>query len=78
MSASVPEQLDLQVVPYDLFEAALRLDGPTLQNLDLLETEDGQSKGSLMAMLDTCTSAGNTAEHTIFHPIPLYDNEKKE
>ena len=46
------------MVPYDLFEAALRLDGPTLQNLDLLEAEDGQVKGSLMAMLDTCTSAG--------------------
>lgn len=48
----------LQVVPYDLFEAALRLDGPTLQNLDLLETQEGESRGSLLSVLDTCTSAG--------------------
>ena len=48
----------VQVAPYDLFEAALRLDGPTLQNLDLLETQEGETKGSLMSVLDTCASAG--------------------
>ena len=48
----------VQVAPYDLFEAALRLDGPTLQNLELLETQEGECKGSLMSVLDTCASAG--------------------
>lgn len=49
----------MQVAPYDLFEAALRLDGPSLQNLDLLETQEGESKGSLMSVVDTCASAGS-------------------
>ena len=48
----------LQVVPYDLYEGALRMDGPTLQNLDLLETQDGGSRGSLLSYLDACASAG--------------------
>lgn len=46
------------VVPYEQYEGALRLDGPTLQNLELLETQDGGAKGSLLSYLDTCASAG--------------------
>ena len=46
------------VVPYELYEAALCLDGPTLANLELLEGSGGQAEGSLLAALDTCASPG--------------------
>lgn len=46
------------MVPYDLYEGALRMDGPTLQNLDLLETREGSLQGSLLSYLDSCASAG--------------------
>ena len=38
---------------------ALRLDGPTLSNLDLLESSSGGREGSLLAALDSCVSAGD-------------------
>ena len=46
------------VVPYDLYAAALCLDGPTLANLELLEGSSGEAEGSLLAALDTCASPG--------------------
>jgi len=47
-----------QVAPYSAYAGALRLDGPTLANLELLETSGGGAEGSLMACLDTCVSPG--------------------
>ena len=44
-----------------VYAQALRLDGPTLANLELLENGDGGAQGSLLARLDTCTSAGMLA-----------------
>ena len=41
-----------------LYAAALRLDGPTLANLELLENNTGESAGSLLSCLDTCACAG--------------------
>jgi hypothetical protein len=41
-----------------LYAAALRLDGPTLANLELLENNTGESAGSLLSRLDTCACAG--------------------
>ena len=46
------------VVPYDMYAAALCLDGPTLANLELLEGSSGEAEGSLLAALDTCVSPG--------------------
>lgn len=46
------------VVPYNLYAAALCLDGPTLANLELLEGSGGDAEGSLLAALDTCASPG--------------------
>ena len=54
----------VQVMPYDMYEGALRMDGATLINLDLVETSDGGIKGSLLSCLDTCASAG--ASHTYY------------
>ncbi|KAL0023612.1 hypothetical protein WJX77_007042 [Trebouxia sp. C0004] len=48
------------VVPYDLYAAALCLDGPTLANLELLEGSGGDAEGSLLAALDTCVSPGGS------------------
>lgn len=48
------------VVPYDLYAAALCLDGPTLANLELLEGSGGDAEGSLLAALDTCASPGGS------------------
>ena len=47
-----------QVAPYSAYAGALRLDGPTLANLELLENSGGTSEGSLMACLDSCASPG--------------------
>ena len=47
------------MVPYDLYAAALCLDGPTLANLELLEGSGGDAEGSLLAALDTCASPGD-------------------
>jgi hypothetical protein len=47
-----------QVVPYAAYAGALCLDGPTLTNLELLESSAGSSEGSLLACLDSCASAG--------------------
>ena len=41
-----------------LYAAALRLDGPTLANLELLENSTGESAGSLLWRLDSCACAG--------------------
>ena len=49
------------VVSYDMYAAALCLDGPTLANLELLEGSSGEAEGSLLATLDTCTSPGAAA-----------------
>lgn len=46
------------VMPYELYAAALCLDGPTLANLELLEGSGGDSEGSLLAALDSCASPG--------------------
>lgn len=46
------------VMPYELYAAALCLDGPTLANLELLEGSGGEAEGSLLAALDTCASPG--------------------
>ena len=46
------------MAPYSAYAGALRLDGPTLANLELLENCCGASEGSLMACLDTCASPG--------------------
>ena len=48
----------LQVVPYEVYAGALRLDGPTLHNLELLEGGEGGPDGSLLSQLDTCCSPG--------------------
>ena len=47
-----------QVMPYAAYSGALCLDGPTLTNLELLESSAGSSEGSLLACLDSCASAG--------------------
>ena len=47
-----------QVMPYAAYAGALCLDGPTLTNLELLESSAGSSEGSLLACLDSCASAG--------------------
>ena len=46
------------VMPYELYAAALCLDGPTLANLELLEGSGGEAEGSLLAALDSCASPG--------------------
>ncbi|KAK9867213.1 hypothetical protein WJX84_002119, partial [Apatococcus fuscideae] len=46
------------VVPYEVYTGALKLDGPTLHNLELLEGGEGGPDGSLLAQLDTCSSPG--------------------
>ena len=48
----------VQVVPYEVYTGALKLDGPTLHNLELLEGGEGGPDGSLLAQLDTCSSPG--------------------
>lgn len=52
-------------MPYDMYAAALCLDGPTLANLELLEGSSGEAEGSLLAALDTCASPG-----TPYPPFP--------
>ena len=52
-----------QVVPYELFAGALRLDGPTLGNLEILATPEGSTEGSLLARLDSCVYPGKPALH---------------
>ena len=56
------------VVPYDMYAAALCLDGPTLANLELLEGSSGEAEGSLLAALDTCASPGNLPPPTPYTP----------
>ena len=56
------------MVPYAAYAGALCLDGPTLTNLELLESSAGSSEGSLLACLDTCASAGLP---TSCHSTPL-------
>lgn len=46
------------MVLYAAYAGALCLDGPTLTNLELLESSTGSSEGSLLSCLDTCASAG--------------------
>ncbi|KAK9813990.1 hypothetical protein WJX73_008383 [Symbiochloris irregularis] len=46
------------VVPYEMYASALRMDGPTLGNLELLAGADGGVEGSLLGRLDTCASPG--------------------
>jgi DNA mismatch repair ATPase MutS len=45
------------VVPHELYSEAMRLDGATLANLDILEA-NGAVEGSLLARLDTCATPG--------------------
>ena len=45
-------------MPYSAYAGALCLDGPTLTNLELLESSTGSSEGSLLSCLDSCASAG--------------------
>jgi len=52
-----------QVVPFAAYAGALCLDGPTLTNLELLESSAGSSEGSLLACLDCCASAGLPKSH---------------
>ncbi len=64
------------VVPYDLYAAALCLDGPTLANLELLEGSGGDAEGSLLAALDTCASPGEPSAAPVcttapFHAVPI-------
>lgn len=55
-----------------LYAAALRLDGPTLGNLELLENqENGECTGSLLARLDSCVSPGALLCHRPLRPKPL-------
>ena len=51
-------QLHMQVVPYEMYAGALRMDGPSLGNLELLAGSDGTPEGSLLARIDTCASPG--------------------
>ena len=46
------------MVPYEMYAGALRLDGPTLANLALLQDEEGGKEGSLLARIDNCVSPG--------------------
>lgn len=48
-------------MPYSTYAGALCLDGPTLTNLELLETSIGGTQGSLLACLDTCATPGTPA-----------------
>lgn len=45
-------------MPYAAYAGALCLDGPTLTNLELLESSAGSAEGSLLSCLDSCASAG--------------------
>lgn len=45
-----------------VFAAALKLDGPTLVNLELLESSLGGPVGSLLACLDSCVTSGETVQ----------------
>uniref|UniRef100_A0A061S473 Dna mismatch repair protein msh6-2 n=1 Tax=Tetraselmis sp. GSL018 TaxID=582737 RepID=A0A061S473_9CHLO len=48
------------VRPFDIFAcgSAVRLDGPTIGNLELLEGAEGGRQGSLLARMDSCISPG--------------------
>ena len=46
-----------------VYEHALRLDGPTLANLELLENSEGGAAGSLLSRLDTCVTPGTPSGH---------------
>lgn len=48
-----------------VFSGALRLDGPTLVNLELLQGSLGGVEGSVLARLDTCVTPGRA-------PVPHY------
>ena len=41
-----------------MYAGAMRLDGPTLQNLEILSTPEGGTEGSLLARLDSCVYPG--------------------
>jgi DNA mismatch repair ATPase MutS len=58
-----------QVMPYAAYAGALCLDGPTLTNLELLESSAGSTEGSLLSCLDGCVSAG---VHLPCHLQPLH------
>ena len=51
-----------QVVPYEMYAGAMRLDGPTLGNLEVLTTPEGHPQGSLLARIDTCVYPGALCE----------------
>ncbi len=48
----------MQVLPYQLFQGALCLDGACLANLALVAAPEGGTAGTLLAALDTCRSPG--------------------
>lgn len=54
-----------------LYAAALRLDGPTLANLELLENSTGESAGSLLSRLDSCACAGGACDDTRLCLVPI-------
>ena len=60
-----------------LYEHALRLDGPTLANLELLENSEGGASGSLLSRLDTCVTPGpqltscREEDTCIVHPVQM-------
>ena len=64
------------MVPYDLYAAALCLDGPTLANLELLEGSSGEAEGSLLAAMDTCASPGTKLPYQLHvtHKLMCNDN----
>ena len=41
-----------------MYAGAMRLDGPTLGNLEVLATPEGHPQGSLLARIDTCVYPG--------------------
>ena len=45
-----------------MYAGAMRLDGPTLGNLEVLTTPEGHSQGSLLARLDTCVYPGDPCQ----------------
>ena len=57
-------------MPYSAYAGALCLDGPTLTNLELLESSTGSSEGSLLSCLDSCASAGAYSSQGICQSTP--------
>ena len=50
-----------------MYTGAMRLDGPTLGNLEILSTPEGSAEGSLLARLDSCVYPGRP----VLRPLQL-------